>query len=344
MTGDGTTGAGLPTREGENAMRPPQPHTTRHTLVVDAPPQALYGLVADVSRWPAVFGPCVHVRHTERGEHEERFEIWARVGDRIAGWASRRTLDPERLRIVFAQERSQAPVASMGGEWLFQETPDGRTEVVLLHTFTAVDDDPQAVRWIDEVLDRNSLAELAALAAVAGCGHPVDEVVFSFTDTLALPGRAADAYSFVHRADRWAEELPHVARVELTETADGVQDLTMDTLTADGSTHTTHSVRVCGGPSWIAYKQFVTPKLLSGHSGLWTFSEGPRGAVATATHIVSLDPSAVTEVLGPGATLADARAWIRDALGRNSLATLSFAAAYCTGELAAASVQLPETD
>ncbi|MFJ6915984.1 SRPBCC family protein [Streptomyces sp. NPDC101133] len=315
-------------------MAPSRPYTTEHTLTVDAPPHDLYALVADVGRWPAVFEPCVHVHHLERGEHAERFELWAQVGGGVSHWTSRRELDPRALRVTFAQEVSQAPIASMRGEWRFVERPGGRTQVVLLHWFTAVEEDAGAVRWISEALDRNSAAELTALGAVASGGCPVGEVLFSFTDIQRIPGPARAAYAFVHRADRWAELLPHVAGVELTETPDGVQDLRMETVTADGAKHSTASTRVCRDGAWIAYKQRVLPRLLLGHSGLWTFTDeadaagAGGGSVATATHTVRLDPGAVESVLGTGRTLADARAYLRDVLGRNSTATLSHAARY----------------
>jgi len=166
----------------------------------------------------------------------------------------------------------------MAGEWLFRELPGGRTELVLLHTFNAVDDEPETARWITEALDRNSTAELAALAGVATSGHRVDEVVFSFTDTLELPGRAADAYSFVHRADRWAEGAPARGRgVQLVESEGGVQDLRMETVTADGSTHTTRSTRICrdgADPLLDRLQAAGEAQAAAGHSGLWTFSEG----------------------------------------------------------------------
>ncbi|MFE0465568.1 aromatase/cyclase [Kitasatospora sp. NPDC058965] len=299
---------------------------TRHTAVAAAPPAALYALVADVTRWPAVFGPSVHVEVLERGEGWERFEIWAVVNGEVGSWVSRRTLDPQALRITFDQERSRAPIGSMGGEWLFQELPDGRTEIVLLHHFSAVDGDPATERWITEALDRNSPEELAALVRLAEYGHPVEDVVFSFTDTVELAGAPEDVYAFVDRADRWADLLPHVRRVRLSEPTPGVQELEMDTVTADGSAHTTRSVRVCRDGEWIAYKQLVAPKLLLGHSGLWSFGTGDGSAVVTARHTVAINPEAVAEVLGEQATLADARAYLREALGRNSLATLSHAA------------------
>nr|P16560.1 RecName: Full=Granaticin polyketide synthase bifunctional cyclase/dehydratase [Streptomyces violaceoruber]CAA09656.1 aromatase [Streptomyces violaceoruber]CAA34267.1 unnamed protein product [Streptomyces violaceoruber]CAA34372.1 unnamed protein product [Streptomyces violaceoruber] len=305
----------------------PTVHRSEHTVTVAAPPEALYALVADVTRWPAVFEPTVHVRHLAREGRTERFEIWAEVNGEIAHWRSRRVLDPVRRYVSFRQEHSRPPVTSMSGGWLFRPLADGRTEIVLRHRFTVADDDPAAVARIEEALDRNSARELGALAALAETGHPVDELVFSFTDTLPLQGAARDAYTFVERAERWAELLPHVAQCGADRAGTGLEQwLEMDTVTADGSTHTTRSARICRAPEWIAYNEQRTPRLVSGHSGEWTFAQTPEGPVATARHTVAVDPSGITEVLGPDATLADARAYLRDALGRNSLATLRHAA------------------
>ncbi|WP_433859350.1 aromatase/cyclase [Streptomyces kronopolitis] len=301
-------------------------HHTEHTRIVAAPPHVLYGLVADVTVWPALFGPSVYVRHLERSEHEERFELWATVNGEVTSWVSRRTLDPDALRVTFVQEVSAPPFRSAGGEWLFRELPDGHTEVVLRHSFTVTDDSPEAVARVNAALDRNSPEELAALGRLAEFGHAVEDIVFTFSDTVELAGAAEDAYDFVARADLWAERLPHVGRVRLAEPAPGIQDLEMDTVTADGSRHTTRSVRVCRTPQWIAYKQRITPKLLLGHSGLWTFEEGADGASLTSRHTVVINPEAVESVLGHGRNLADARKFIREALGRNSATTMSHAA------------------
>ncbi|MFI8942900.1 aromatase/cyclase [Streptomyces syringium] len=306
-------------------------HRTEHTRVVAAPPRVLYGLVADVTVWPALFGPSVHVRHLERSDRAERFELWATVNGEVSSWVSRRTLDPDLLRVTFRQEVSRPPIASMGGEWLFRELPGGHTEVVLRHSFRAVDDSPDTVARVNAALDRNSPEELAALGRIAECGHAPEDMALTFTDTVELSGAAADAYAFVARADLWADRLPHVDRVRFSESAPGVQDLEMDTVTADGARHTTRSVRVCRAPEWIAYKQLVPPKLLLGHSGLWTFTEGPggaAGAVLTSRHTVVIDPDAVEAVLGAGRSLADARTFIREALGRNSATTMGYAAQY----------------
>lgn len=241
------------------AAAPPVVHRTEHTLTVAAPADTLYALVADADRWPAVFAPTVHVHHLSRSARNERFEIWAMVGEEVAHWRSSRILDPQRRYVYFRQEHSRPPVTSMSGGWLVRPLPNGHSEVVLRHRFTVQDDDPAAVDALQEALDRNSERELGALAALTRTGHPADELVFSFTDTVTSPCAPEEAYAFIERADRWPELLPHVARVRLDEPAEGVQHLEMDTVTADGSAHTTRSVRICRAPEWIAYKQQRTP-------------------------------------------------------------------------------------
>ncbi|MFC9846833.1 aromatase/cyclase [Streptomyces sp. NPDC060223] len=305
-------------------MSGPEEHRVVHTFKVAAPARRLYELVALAEHWPAVFEPTVHVRILERGPGTERFQIWASVAGQVKTWTSRRTLDPDALRVTFRQERSQPPIASMGGSWEFRD--DGRiTEVVLTHDFAAVDE--AALPGLRAALDANSERELSALARLAERQHPVEELLFTFEDTLEVPS-AADAYAFIDRSDLWPDRLPHVAKVTLTEEAPGagspgVQDMTMETVTADGSTHTTRSVRLCLPGESIVYKQLVPPALLSGHSGAWLFD----GNAVTARHTVLIDPARIEEVLGKGKTVADARAYLREALGANSRATLSHAAA-----------------
>ncbi|WP_243788665.1 aromatase/cyclase [Saccharopolyspora gloriosae] len=305
-----------------------EPHRTEHRLVVAAPADRLYALVAGVQRWPAVFAPNLHVHHLHRTPHQERFRIWALLNGTVRNWTSRRELDPRGLRVTFEQEVSSPPIASMGGEWSMRQLSGSRTELLLLHHFTAVDDDPSTIDWINRAVDANSKRELEALRDVAERGADLNDVVFSFEDSLRCAGRAADCYEFVHRADLWDHRLPHVSRVRLDEDDEGVQQLEMDTTTEDGGTHTTRSYRVCSAPSWIGYKQTVLPALLTGHSGLWTFSEDAGTTTMTARHTVAIKTDVISDVLGPGRSVADARTFLRSALGANSLTTLTRAAEF----------------
>ncbi|MYS89687.1 MULTISPECIES: aromatase/cyclase [Streptomyces] len=299
-------------------------HRTEHSLTIAAPADELYAVVADVTRWPAVFEPTVAVRHLERVGRTERFQIWAEVNGRVVTWRSTRVLDGDRRVIIFHQEHSAPPFARMSGAWFFRASADGSTEVVLRHRFAVAD--PGALADAERALEANSTRELNALAGVVASGHPVDEVTFSFTDTMVLERPVEETYAFVEHAERWERTLPHVTRVVLEEPAPGVQHLEMDTA-VDGTSHTTRSVRICRQPGWIAYKQRVTPPLLAGHSGEWIFESHPEGTLAVARHTVTLRPEAIPRLLGPGASVADARAHVREALGRNSRATLGHAAA-----------------
>jgi aromatase len=134
-------------------------------------------------------------------------------------------------------------------------------------------------------------------------------------------------YAFLDRADLWPERLPHVARLDLTEDEPGVQRMDMDTRSPDGSTHNTTSVRVCfEDRNMIVYKQLRVPVAMSGHTGRWVIESLGDGTVrATSWHTVTLDPEGVRAALGPGATLAEARALVRKALGTNSSTTLRHA-------------------
>ncbi len=308
-------------------------HLTEHSITVAAPPEACYALVADVASWPQVFGPTVHVEvleesRDETGAGEQLLRIWAIANEQVRTWISRRTLDPHSRTVTFRQVVSAAPVASMGGTWRIEALEDGTTRVVLLHDYRAVGDGPEAEQLIERAVDRNSVAELAALKNAAELGESADGLRFSFSDSVTVAGAAGDVYAFLDRADLWPERLPHVARLALTEDEPGIQHMDMDTRSPDGSLHNTTSVRVCfEDRKEIVYKQLRVPVAMRVHTGRWTIEPSGDGETLTVTswHTVVLDPEGVRSALGADATLAEARALVRKALGTNSSTTLGHA-------------------
>lgn len=311
-------------------------HETLHEIDVDAPAGAVFDLIADAPSWPVHFPPSVHVERLEGDDRRERLRIWATANGEIKRWTSRRVLERERLRVTYHQEKSQDPVRSMSGEWQLQPLGEQRTRVSFTHRFTAVDDSPEQVEWIRRAIDTNTSSELAALRAGVEDADP--RLTFTFDDTLRIDGSAKDAYEFVRAADRWTERLPHVARVALTEDSPNEQILEMDTRTAEGDTHTTCSIRLCFPAERIVYKQIQTPALMAAHTGEWIFKEDGGGCEVTSRHTVRIAPDAVREVIGEHAGVPEARTLIRDALGRNSRATLGYAAEYASGTRTAAPV------
>lgn len=296
-----------------------------HEISVRAPADVVYGLVADVSDWPQVFPPTVHVEHLEREPGRERIQLWATANGEAKTWVSRRELDPAGRRVTFRQERSTPPVGAMGGAWVVEPVTATESRVRLLHDYRAADDDPESLAWIDRAVDRNSHAELAALKAAAEVAAGPDELRMTFDDSVEVDGPVEEVYAFVNEAQLWSERLPHVDRVSLTEDSPGLQVLEMDTRTKDGSVHTTESVRVTFPHERIAYKQTRLPALMSLHTGLWTFTRTGRGVSATSRHTVVINEAGIDQVLGAGADVQQARAFVRGALGANSLATLGLA-------------------
>ncbi|MER5343926.1 MULTISPECIES: aromatase/cyclase [Streptomyces] len=305
--------------------------TTReveHEITIAAPAPAVYRLLAEVTNWPRIFPPTIHVDRVEHDGSQERIRIWATANGEAKNWTSRRELDPEALRITFRQEVTAPPVAAMGGTWIIEPLGENASRVRLLHDYRAVDDDPHDLLWIDEAVDKNSRSELAALKKNVEFAHAAEEVTFSFEDTVYVDGSAKDVYAFINEANLWSERLPHVATVRLEEDTVGLQTLEMDTRAKDGSVHTTKSYRVTFPHQRIAYKQVTLPALMTLHTGHWTFQDTDQGVAATSQHTVTLNTDNIESILGCGATVADAREYVHTALSTNSRATLTHAKAF----------------
>ncbi len=303
-------------------------YETEHRITLLAPAALVFELLADVTSWPIIFPPTVHVEYLERGDTDERLRIWATANGAVKTWTSRRHLDRTRLRIAFRQEVSAPPVAAMGGAWIVEPLSEGESLVRLTHDFRPVDDDPASLEWITRAVDRNSHAELDALKTWAEQQDRHRALLLSFADVVRGDGAAEDVYDFIYRAQAWPERLPHVSRVDLREDTPGVQLLEMDTRTSDGSTHTTTSVRVCLPSREIVYKQLRTPALMTAHTGRWLIAEDADGVEITSIHTVVIKPSAIPAILGEDATVDDARAMVRTALGQNSTTTMQHAKEY----------------
>lgn len=315
---------------------------TIHEIDIDAQADRVYGMIADVGGWPQTFPPTIHAECVAREGNTELIQLWATANGEAKTWMSRREHDPGALSVSFRQERSQHPVGGMGGRWVIHPISTLRCHVQLWHDFVAATDDPADLEWISQAVDRNSNSELAALKAAAESAD--SGRLATFEDAVSVDGSAFDIFSFLNDAHLWPERLPHVARVILDERTSGMQILEMDTKTADGSVHTTRSVRVCrpprpdSVPGSIVYKQVVLPELLTLHTGCWLIQEQDGGGVRVSSrHTVRINTTRVGDLLGPDVDLLSAHASVRAALGGNSMATLRAAKEYAESAWRAAS-------
>ncbi|MFB6819007.1 aromatase/cyclase [Streptomyces sp. NPDC056347] len=301
-------------------------HRTVHSVQVDAAAGVVYGLVADATQWPLHFPPNVHVERLEFDATHERLRMWVVANGEVHSWISRRRQDPVQRRIEFRHTLPQAPVETLHGTWTVEERPGGTCLLTLLRDFTVVGNRPDDVAWVKRACDTNSCAELDNIKRLAERWRHLDDLALSFEHSVRVRGPAELVYDFLYRAGDWPGLVPHVSRLDLTENSPGVQTLSMDTRTADGTTHTTESVRICFPHAGrIVHKQTVTPDLVEAHTGEWSVLPDESGVTVVSQHSVVLREEAVTRTLGPTADLATARRYVRQELGRNATTVLQLA-------------------
>jgi aromatase len=298
---------------------------TTHTVFVAAPPRAVYDLIADVTRWPYIFSPTVHVQRLYGSATDDRLRLWTVANGGVRSWTSRRTLDQNELRIRFRQENPLPPVATMAGEWVFIPLPDNATSVVLLHEFRAVGDDPTNTALITQAVDHNSTVELAALKTTAELGERRSMLVHSFADSVTIDGEPGPVYDFLHRAQDWPRRLPHVSRLTLDESVPNVQTIELDAKGTDGSVHTSRLIRVCFPYESIVYKQTELPEILTAHIGRLRVYQVAAGVRVTSQQTVMIRPDRLPQLLGPNGTVERASEVLRRTLGANSLLILQHA-------------------
>ncbi|MFJ6700876.1 SRPBCC family protein [Streptomyces sp. NPDC091272] len=309
---------------GERVLR------TAYTVEVQAPAAVVYGLISDTTRWPLVMPPTVHVERLDLDGELDRFQMWVTANGEVKSWFSRRTMDPVARRISFRHETPAAPALAMGGRWSVDELGGGRCRLTLDHDFTVAAGLPDDEAWLRLATDTNSRAELDRVKAAAENADRDAELLLTFEDELTVKAPPELLHDFLYRIGDWPAVVPHVAEVELSELSPGVQRVRVESLVAEGAVRTTESteaVRLCFPAAYrIVEKATVPSRLCAEHVTEWSLTPGTRDVTAVCRHSVLLREEAVTEVLGAGTTLAQARSHVRETLGRRSRATLALAA------------------
>ncbi|MFE9291916.1 aromatase/cyclase [Streptomyces olivaceus] len=304
-----------------------QQYSVRDEVHVAAPLEQVRSLVEDVTGWTQLHTPAVHAEILSDTGAEHLVRHWAVTGrDSVRTWTARRTRAADGSRISFVHEEAEAPFASLGGAWTFQEQ-DGKTLVEMRHDFTLAEGEEGLADEVSTRLRTGARDYLRTLGHAAENREELNRLIISFTDSLFIAGNIKDAYDYLWEADKWEERIPHIAKLDLEEPAPGVQFFDMLTSTPDGSSHRTRSVRVTVEPDIIVYKQTELPALLDGHTGHWRFAQTPEGVIAEARHTATIKPSAL-HILGEGTTVLDARKHLRRVLSANSVSNLRLAKAY----------------
>ncbi|MGW0396182.1 aromatase/cyclase [Streptomyces sp. NPDC003042] len=315
----------------------------RMSFAVDAaaPAGVLYGLVADTTPWPLYVPDTVHVERLDFDGIRDRYSLWAGADGDLRQSVWRRTLDPERLRIDFHQEVPAAPVTSTGGSWGVERLAPGWSRLTLEQYVTIAGNRASDVERTRAATEAAGRAALARFKELAERWNGLDALKLSFEDSVRIEGPAEPVYAFLYDVGSWPDRVPHVARVDVVEDRPGIQRVTTDTLTLDGSVHTTESVRLCfPAAGRIVHRQIQPFALLAAHTGEWSVLPDTTGVTVVARHDVLLDEAMVGRVLGRDTDVEQARRYVRESLRREDEAVFRTARQYAR-EAAGDSVRTP---
>jgi C7-C12 aromatase (ARO/CYC) len=294
---------------------------------VAAPMEVVRGLVVDVVGWTQLYRPAVHAEYLERNDDDDLIQQWSIVNDHtVRTWRARRWLENGGRRVVYVHEPADAPFADLRGDFTFERRAGAATAVQMSHEFSLRQDNDEVAASTLESMERRSKEYLETLKYAAESREELARLTISFEDPLFVVGAVEDAYTYLYEADKWPERIPHVTRLVLEENIPNIQFFDMDTVSADGSEHTTRSVRICL-PQKIVYKQIQPPKTLDAHTGHWLFTETPEGVIVSARHTATIRPSAL-HLFGEQTTVQAARKYLRRVLSTNSMGNLRLAKAY----------------
>jgi aromatase len=153
----------LPPTGSEDGM-----YHTEHTVTVEADPDDVYAVLADVEGYADLFPPTESVTMMEESDTHQIARLVVDVSGQRQSWVTRRDLDRERRTISYRQLETASMVESMGGEWRALPLAKNRTQLVLTHDFAARPNDKvptleQATELLKAAVERNSHADLAAV-------------------------------------------------------------------------------------------------------------------------------------------------------------------------------------
>ncbi|WP_285549090.1 SRPBCC family protein [Streptomyces lavendulae] len=308
-------------------------HRMSYAVDAAAPAGALYTLVADVTQWPLFLPDTVHVERLDFDGVADRYVRWADAGGELRRSLVRRTLDAGGRRVLFHEERPDAPVTASGGSWCVEELAPGWSRLNLEREITLDGGRAAEAERAVARAEESAWAALGGLRVAAERWRRLDELTVSFEESVRIEGPAEPVYEFLYGVGSWPGRVAHVLEAEVSEDRPGVQRTRLVNLADDGSAYPTEGSRVCfPAAGRIVFKRTRPHPLLAAHAGEWCVEPDVSGVTVSCRHDVLLDERAVGRRPGPGAEpaaeLAAARRYVREVVGRESRAVLEPATRY----------------
>ncbi|WP_328538825.1 aromatase/cyclase [Streptomyces sp. NBC_00344] len=251
-------------------------HRTRAGIDVDAPAESVYRALTDVSGWPVLYPWIAHTEVVSRDGQDDEVKFWAvRPGPEggLRIWTSRRTLDPDALRMDFTQQGSVGPIKELGGTWDFLARPDGGCRVESGHWFTT-DADPAETAG---ELDRHGGLQMRTLKSQTEHRTALTSDVIRVEDSAVFTGTVASVHA------RLLDTLP--ARDS-------------DESAWFGAVDGVRTVQIGHGGHTLVQKLLTPPDPAALYRRRWRITEAPGGVLVTADvlAVASAGQERVTEL------------------------------------------------
>ena len=289
--------------------------TAEHAAVVRAPADLVHGLLAATAGWPAVFPSFVHTRDLGPGPAgSRRVGMWTASDGAVHPWVALCTRHPAERRVDFRPEVLPPGLDDLVRSWLVEARTEHGSVVRLRHRYRPATTDADAVSELERQIESIATAEVGACveAAEQRAGRP--ELLLVLRDRAAVRGPVGDAYAFLRDVKGWAAHVPHVAAVSVAGPDPDAGTAEVDVLGPRGVVRT-RVARVCLAPDTVVQKQLLLPPLARLHRTVWSLRATATGTEVATEHQVLLAPEGIAAVLGAGAGVADAEAFVRQEVG-----------------------------
>lgn len=257
-----------------------------HSVVCDAPPGQVYGLISDARRWPDLLEPCESVEVLSTDGTTEHLQITARVGGEPMTWRSRRSFLPDVLGINAVVVQPMKLVRAMTTTWRVVGLNAEQSLLLLEHDYDLLDDvtgevdgvttRAQAEAFIERAIDRNSTVELGNLKAAAEraatAAAPADRT-WTMRHSIVCRASADDVYALIRGVDSWPRIFDACTAATVLEETGDSQLVQVEALQAGSAASWRTRRRYHDRVRRVEYELVVPMPLTEEMSGQWRVVE-----------------------------------------------------------------------
>lgn len=308
---------------------------TMHAIEINADIENVYGICANVLKWPEYFPPCKKAQIISEDKNVQVIQITAQSNETEFTWQSERRLYHASYRIDFHQSEPSPLVKYMQGVWRAIKLHKG-VLLTLEHVFEVKDNvegivesvtsNEDALAFMHRTIENNSRKELESIKQIlekSKLGRT--EVIFS--EVIEINATPEQVYKVLYNAKEWPQLLPHCKKITMLYEDGNNQEFEMTVIGSQDKIEVMRSIRQGHANNIIEYFQPSLPPALKRHEGKWIITETKNGVNLEAWHSITLSEEGVRSLWGE-MEIEKASQIVEQAIKRNSMTTMQTIKSY----------------